>query len=56
MRKVELLPTRDCEASYGPVNEDVDAIKERKACDRWHPTCYIVYKFIEIKIYIRIKK
>ena len=26
------------------VNGVVDAIKERKACDWWHPTCYIGYK------------
>ena len=23
MRKVELLPTRDCEAGYGPAEEDI---------------------------------
>ena len=30
------------------VNGDVDAIKERKACDWWHPTCYIVYNIYNI--------
>ena len=30
------------------VNGDVDATKERKACDWWHPTCYIVYNINNI--------
>ena len=32
------------------VNGDVDAIKECKACDWRHPTCYIVYKINNMMI------
>ena len=35
MRKVELLPTRDCEAAYGP--DDMNVLRHAKLAERFTP-------------------